>query len=210
MPAPTLARDFYDRIVTAPDPVEAIRNLIDLTVPTFETDWLDFKGDPGDPKRPDLKQRDRKVRELWSEAIGGFANNQGGVLVWGIDARKIDTPHGEIDAASGDKPVDNPIALKSRLIELQRGATDPPLANVLVEAYVIPGSPSRGYVVCYVPQGPFKPYRSEQPGPQYYLRAGDNTVVMSRPVLASMFYPTHPCTVSLGGGIVMGLARSDR
>jgi hypothetical protein len=193
MPLPSLARDFFDRIVNATDPVAAIRKLIDLEAPTFETDWLDFKGEPDNPMRPNPKQRDGKVRELWSEALGGFANNQGGVLIWGIDARKTETPRGEIDAAIADKPVSNPIALKSRLIELQRGATDPPLANVLVEGYEIPGSAGDGYVICCVPEGPFKPYRSEQAGQQYYLRAGDSTKPMSRAVLAAMFYPrTRP------------------
>ena len=32
-------------------------------------------------------------------------------------------------------PVDNPHGVKSRLVELQRGATDPPLGNIEIEAY---------------------------------------------------------------------------
>ena len=145
MPPPSLARDFFDRIVNAPDRVAAVRGLIDLTSPTVETDWLDFKADRDEPKRPNQKNWDNTVKESWSETLGGFANNQGGVLVWGVDARKTETPHGQIDAAVADRPVDNPLALKSRLIELQRGATDPPLENVLVEAVEIPGSPGKGY-----------------------------------------------------------------
>jgi hypothetical protein len=74
---------------------------------------------------------------------------------------------------------DNPQALKSRLIEFQRGAVDPPLANVEIEAFPLPDNPSKGFVVCYTPEGPFKPYRSEQAGQRWFLRAGDSTQVMT-------------------------------
>jgi hypothetical protein len=179
-----MARDVFERIVNAPDSVAGIRALINTANPTPETDWLDFKTEPHDQK-----QRDRKIGETWSEALGGFANNQGGVLIWGIDARKIKVRGVEIDAAWGEKPMTDPIALMSRLTELQRGATDPPLANVEIKPYELPERPGSGFVVCYVPEGAFKPYRSEQASRQYYLRAGDNFIVMPRSVLAAMFHP---------------------
>ena len=186
MPPPSQARQFFDDIVASPDPVGAVRRLIDSDPPTAETDWLDFKTEhPTDPK-----QRDKKNRELWSEHLGGFANNQGGVLVWGVDARKKVVGGREIDAACGEVPVADPAGLAAKLVEWQRQATDPPLANVEVRALPLADTPDRGFVVCYVPEGAFKPYRSEQtPEKQYYLRAGANTVVMSRSVLGSLFHP---------------------
>ncbi|HJT76274.1 MAG TPA: RNA-binding domain-containing protein, partial [Gemmataceae bacterium] len=81
-PSPSLARGFFEQITQSRDPVAAVRDLINSSPPTAETDWLDFKTEHLDPK-----QRDRKTRETWSEALGGFANNQGGVLIWGVDAR---------------------------------------------------------------------------------------------------------------------------
>jgi hypothetical protein len=80
--------------------------------------------------------------------------------------------------------------VKSRLIELQRQATDPPLANVEIEAYEIASAPGTGFVVCFVPEGPFKPYRTEDGRrSQFYVRAGDNFVVLSRSMLQTMFHP---------------------
>jgi hypothetical protein len=182
MPPPSMARSFFEQIRTATDPVAFIRGLVNSTPPTYETDWLDFKQQPSS----DLKQP--KWREMWVEALAGFANNQGGVILWGIDARK--DPATNVDAASGEKPVDNPNGVKSRLIELQRQATDPPLANAEIEAYEIPSAPGTGFVVCFVPEGPFKPYRTEEGRKsQYVIRAGDNFVAMSRSVLQSLFYP---------------------
>jgi hypothetical protein len=188
MPPPSIARNFFEGIVNASDPVAAIRGLINSSPPTVERDWLEFKGQHRDPK-----QRDKKFGEQWSEALGGFANNQGGVLVWGADARQKPVKGGAIDGVWEEQPVDYPVALASRLTELQRQATDPPLANVEVKPCPLPTKPDQGFVVCFIPEGPDKPYRSEQAAKQWFLRAGDSFVVMSRSMLASMFYPrTHP------------------
>jgi hypothetical protein len=177
-----MARSFFDQMCSAPDPVAFIRGLVNSTPPTYETDWLDFKQQPS----RDLKHH--KWREMWVEALTGFANNQGGVVIWGIDARKDKTTN--FDVACGEEPVDNPKGVKSRLVELQRQATDPPLANVEIEAYGHPTEPGKGFVICFVPEGPFKPYRAEDGrSSQYYIRAGDNFVVMSRSMLQSLFYP---------------------
>jgi predicted HTH transcriptional regulator len=108
MSAPSIARDFFDRIVNATDPIATIRALVNTVAPVFETDWLEFKTEHQDPK-----QRDRKGGQTWSESLGAFANNQGGVLVWGIDARKTQVGGASIGAAIAHKPVENPLALKT-------------------------------------------------------------------------------------------------
>jgi hypothetical protein len=182
MPKPSMARNFFDQIRSAPDPIAFIRGLVNSNPPTYETDWLDFK------QQPSTNLKDQKWREMLVETLAGFANNQGGVILWGIEARKDPTTN--VDAACGEKPVDNPVGLKSRLIELQRSATDKPLANVEVEAYELPSSPGTGFVACFVPEGPYKPYQTQEGRrSQYYLRAGDSFFVMPPPVLAAMFYP---------------------
>jgi hypothetical protein len=177
--APSLASDFFDRITGAPDSVAFLRALINSTPPTFETDFLDFKADPGD-------ERNRKA--VWYEALSGFANNEGGVLVWGIDARK--DPATNIDAACAEVPVTNPTAFQSRLIELQRAGTNPPLGNVRIRSCELPDKPGTGFVVSLIPEGPFKPYRAEIQGrPQYYLRAGDSFIIPTPSMLRVLFYP---------------------
>ncbi len=191
-----------EQIRSAADPVGFIRGLVNSTPPTYESDWLDFKL----PPNTDLK--DAKWRSLWIEALCGFANNQGGVLIWGIDARK--DPETGVDAACGEKPVDNPAGVKSRLIELQRQATDPPLANVEIESYEIPSALGMGFVVCYVPEGPFKPYRAEDgKRSQYHIRAGDSFVVMSRSVLQAMFYPRSRAVFKTSATVSWGLVEKN-
>ena len=69
---------------------------------------------------------DGQVKSLWSKAICGFGNNQGGCIVWGVDARR--DPSTDVDAANELKPVADPAALRSRLAQLHPGGTDPPLS----------------------------------------------------------------------------------
>src|SRR2546423_872105 len=117
MPPLSLARGFFDQIVNDPNPVAAIRRLINSDPPTAESDHFDCK-----LEHPDQKQRDKKTKEIWSEALGGFANAGGGVLIWGLDARKKTIDGREIDAVVGEGPVSNPRGLEARLRELQRQA----------------------------------------------------------------------------------------
>jgi hypothetical protein len=94
------------------------------------------------------------------------------VLIWGVDARKTSIDGREIDCASAVKPVADPVQLAAKSTEWQRQATDPPLSSVEVNEYELDDSPGTGFVVCHVPERPFKPYRSEQAGPNYFMRAG--------------------------------------
>ena len=131
------------------------------------------------------------MKATWSEALAGFANTQGGVLIWGVDARKDTTS--SIDAACGVSFVKNPLAFKSRLMELHRQATEPPVHGVEIEAYSISGSPNEGFVVCLIPESPFKPHRAEYAGHQYIIRAGDNFAPASVSLLRNLFFPQSRC-----------------
>ena len=107
MRPPSTARQFYERITTAPDPVAFLKGLVNSTPWTFETDWRDFKGNPKD---------DSDRLAIWFKALGGFANNQGGVIVWGIDARPQPCPDGRrVDAACGFRRIPNPGTFESLL-----------------------------------------------------------------------------------------------
>ena len=81
---------------------------------TFENDWLDFKTG---------KFQDDDVKRIWSKIVGAFANNEGGVIVWGLISKK-DNNSG-IDAVSSVEYVPDVFALKSELMELRHGAVDP-------------------------------------------------------------------------------------
>jgi Putative DNA-binding domain len=177
---PSLAEELFEKIKNQSDPTAFLKAMTDSASPTFESDYLDFKA------KPDPDPKNSKLKEIWYEALSGFGNSGGGVLVWGIDARKDSTTG--IDSACAVKPIQNPNGFKSLLIELQRGATDPPLGNVKIETWE--SSPGEGFVVCLIPSGPFKPYRAEVSGKkQFFMRSADSFYVPSVSVIRSLFYP---------------------
>ena len=177
---PTLAEELFERIKSEIDPAAYLKAMADPASPTFESDFLDFKA------KPDPDPKNTKLKEIWYEALSGFGNSGGGVLIWGIDARK--DPATGIDAACAVKPIPNPNGFKSLLIELQRGATDPPLGDVVMETWE--SSPGEGFIACLIPSGPFKPYRAEISGKkQFFMRAVDTFYVPPVAVLRALFYP---------------------
>src|SRR5438552_3985837 len=105
MASSSLAREFFNAISQDANPYLKLAALVASQPPTFETEWLDFKG----ADRLD----DEGIKEIWSKALSGFANSGGGVLIFGIDARK-DQSSG-IDCAHKLALSPKALALKSRL-----------------------------------------------------------------------------------------------
>jgi hypothetical protein len=176
---PSRALEFFEQVKTAGP--SFLKKLIDSDPPTFETDWLDFKGG----ERLDEKN----VKKIWSEALSGFANTEGGVLVWGIDARK--DPETGVDHATRLSLVKNPETFVSRLKELHSKSTDPPISGVDFWFSTDDTSPDSGFIVCYVPESKFKPIRAEAADRNYYIRAGDSFHVPSVALLRSLFFPEY-------------------
>lgn len=171
---PTLAREFYDSIAGAADPVAAIRQLYAPEARQVETDYLDFKN-----------YEPRALKDQFRQALCGFSNNQGGVLIWGIDARPQGDP--PVDAACGEKLIARPRAVASRLLELQNGGVDPPVANVQVQA--IEAAPGEGFVIAYIPDGPFKPYRATDGLQTFWFRSGWSFIPMATSMVRQLFFP---------------------
>jgi len=157
---------------------ELLQSLPQLAEKTFESDWLDFKSGKAD---------DDDVKRIWSKLIGAFANSEGGVVVWGIIAKK-DSKTG-IDAVSGVDLVPDVNALKSRLMELRAGASDPPVANIDIQAIPLSSGTSEGFVVCLIPESRMKPHRSEWAERRFYLRMGDSSRECNVAILRQLFYP---------------------
>ena len=178
---PSLARAFYQRFLAAPDRVAFLEGLVNSNPPTFETEWLEFKMYP---QEDNDQKNDQKIKEFWCINLSAFANTQGGVLI-GIGAKKID----KVDAASSRPLVPSPDALRTRLFELHHLATDPPLSGVEIEAVTVPNEGGKGFVVCFIPQGAFVPYRAEFNIRNYYMRVGDDSIILSPVILRRLFYP---------------------
>ena len=150
------AEEYFKQIKNSASPAEFLKGLLTSKPPRFEDEWLEFKGNP---------HNDRDGINAWSKSLSAFANTEGGVLIWGIDARKKDNT----DSASGLRLITNTSEFKSRLLELLIGATDPPVSGVQIEEIVEPPGSKQGFVVCLIPESEYKPVRAELEMKQYYI-----------------------------------------
>lgn len=177
------AQSLFNRIVGAPDPAFVIREMISRE--EEETEFLDYKSaDKIDPN---------SVKKLWSEALSGFANVEGGVIIWGVDARKKPSktdPNISVDAPCSEALAPQAAALARMLRELVLQATIDPLEGVAVNAVVSDPATGAGFVVCLIPEGLNKPYRADLTGDrQYRMRTADRFSVIPHSLLRALFHP---------------------
>lgn len=187
---PSLARSFYQRFLASADRIAFLEGLVNSSPPTFETEWLEFKMYP---QEDNDQKNEQKIKEFWCINLSAFGNTQGGVLIWGIGAKQID----KVDAAWSRPLVPSPDALRTKLFELHHLATDPPLSGVEIEAVTVPNAGGKGFVVCFIPQGAFVPYRAEFNIKNYYIRIGDDSIIPSPVILRRLFYPQSLARVEL-------------
>jgi hypothetical protein len=157
---------------------------IDELISDFQSEnlWVDFKrsADQGSGSR--LHQADR---ENLAKAISGFANSDGGVIVWGVDCRK--EPTTGADLPSGKFPIKQPKRFVSWLEGAISSCVTPPVSHLFNA--VLATSEDEGFVVTYIPASELTPHQCIQPSTrlQYYMRAGSSFIPVPHAVLAGMF-----------------------
>ncbi len=205
----TLAGQFFEgfRALDSQGREAFLKNLFNPADPQFETDWLDFKaGQWQDRKRGVMYLDDESAKCLWGKALSGFANTGGGVLVWGIDARKKN----DVDAATGFAMLKDPLAMRSRLHQLHHQATDPPVLGVEVETWEDSSQPGFGVVVCYVPQSLQRPHYCRYGDKQFYIRTVNDFVVCPVSLLRHLFYPYASVDFRVQVAAGVAIAQNDR
>jgi len=138
---------------------------------------LDFKT----LKNAELTSSDDK-RNV-GRCISGFANSSGGIIVWGIDARKNSD---DIDCASAIVELRKPAVLVSRLNALSGEATSP-VIDGLRHKSILNLKSGGGVAATFIPEtdgGPFMALLGEQ---RYYKRSGDSFYRMEHFDLEDMF-----------------------
>ena len=121
-------------------------------------------------------------RKNLAAAISGFANSAGGLVIWGVEARK--NPDG-VDCAIGLAPIDQIQLLVSRLNSLTGEATDPTVEGVR-HRFIEIGS-GRGYAISLVPESASGPHMAKLGENRYYKRIGDGFYKMEHYDIADMF-----------------------
>jgi hypothetical protein len=138
---------------------------------------LDFKT----VKDAELTNRDD--RRNVARCLSGFANSNGGIVIWGIDARKNSDG---IDGASAIIELQRTAVLVSRLNSLSGDATSPIIDGVRHRPILNPKS-GGGVVATLVPENDGGPYMALLGEQRYYKRSGDSFYAMEHFDLEDMF-----------------------
>ncbi len=121
-------------------------------------------------------------KQSFAKAVSGFANSDGGLIVWGIDARKS----GGIDAACDLCPVLSPDKFRSRLEQLTGESTSPRVDGIRHKT-IREHDGKNGYVVTLVPVSDFPPHMAKLGENKYYKRSGESFYSMEHFDLEDMF-----------------------
>jgi hypothetical protein len=144
-----------------------------------EEPFLDYK--PSSTALPANTLSDKDRGNL-AKAISGFANLDGGVIVWGVSCRR--TAKGDIPNRT--IPISHPTILKALFDNAVGGLTLPSHPGV-ESVHLLNQSGADGFVVTLVPSGLHVPYRAIYPKEDYYIRAGASFLSAPHAVVAGLF-----------------------
>lgn len=171
------ARAWFDRLRAGGWP--EVERLVAEQQP--ETLHIDFKA----KRDPGTGPLDRDDRRNLSEALSGFANSDGGVLVWGIDARPGDD---RVDRVQGFARIEALSAFRAALEGEPADTVAPLVPGLEFLSIPDPSNPESGVVVCLVPASDGGPHMAIGPKlHRYYRRNASSFVQMEHFEVADMF-----------------------
>lgn len=168
------AEDLFQRIER--DGESAIDEFIQTRA--SEELFLDFKRSADNGRGQRLHQNDRANL---AKALSGFANSEGGVIVWGVDCRPGED---SADVAQAKRPIENVVRFVSLLEGAVSGCTVPSCPGV--RSIRIERSERSGFAATLVPKSNRVPHRDIVKD-RYFIRAGSDFVPVPHAVLAGMF-----------------------
>jgi hypothetical protein len=162
---------------------------------------LDFKRKTH-PRDVRLSDEDRKN---YSKALSGFANSDGGVIIWGIGApgsgNSIRTKH----------PIGNVRAFAEILDSSISRLVNPSIIGAQNLVIYEDEHEDLGYVVSYVPKSSSAPHRAESEGlKQYYMRFGESFKVAEHFELEFMFGKRHTPDLRVFWGVEIDPPADDQ
>lgn len=189
MNVPSSAANFWEAVPS--DETEAFDWLSQLARDgSDENEWRDFKAGKlaadGECPPEEQKKNDRKIRSIWSESLGAFANNIGGILIWGIEAPD--------DKAVGLSLCPDAPRLVKKLENLKNDTVEPPVPGVKIRSICKLGS-AEGFVICLIPESDFRPHRAKHADKEYYIRMGASSLNFGTTLLRAMFAERRTCRV---------------
>lgn len=152
---------------------------------------LDFKL-KSNTTNGELNRDDRKVL---GPALSAFANSAGGLLVWGIEAKRNSDG---VDAADREVPIPNLARFQSDVTRAVGELLMPRHDGIHVLPIPDSADNTAGFLAILVERSERRPHRSEAPDDKrYYKRAGDISYVMEHYDIEDAFNRVAPTELQL-------------
>lgn len=121
-------------------------------------------------------QLTKKDKETLAQELSAFSNSAGGVIIFGVSARKDDEG---VDCAGEAHPIAEIERFQSEVIRSVGELLMPRYEGIRVELIRAPNLPGSGYLAIQVDRSERRPHRSEAGGDKrYYKRAGSSSYIM--------------------------------
>ena len=143
----------------------------------FENDHLECKL----KSRPERAETDKDDELNYAKTLSGFANASGGVLIFGVKAKK----ENDIDVITDIIPITDVRKFESRLRELESRIIERPIVGI--EYHSIFSSGQDGLVAVYIPQSLWPPHRSLKDS-KFYIRAGGSFHSLDLVLIEDLFF----------------------
>ena len=138
---------------------------------------LDFKLSPN-------SELDRDGRRTFAKALSGYSNSDGGVIVWGVDAR----PNADgIDCATNLVPINNLTRFMSSLTQFTPEVVNPLVDGVTHKRIDDEQGQDSGYAATLIPASDSGPHMAKATLDRYFKRSGSSFRKMEHFDLEDMF-----------------------
>ncbi|TXF90834.1 ATP-binding protein [Neolewinella aurantiaca] len=128
------------------------------------------------------KNRNSDKKNL-SKCLSGFANSDGGILIWGIEAAM----NNGVDCATRLKPINELKKFSNRLNSLEGQSVVPTIEGVRHEIILLESEGDRGFIKTFVPKSRVAPHMALYSDKHYYKRSGDSFYIAEHYDITDMF-----------------------
>ncbi len=158
--------------------------------------WAEFERliDNGDSEGPYLECKTASGAHLQSghkthlaQALSGFANTAGGVVIWGISTTR--QAHTGLDVLTQMEPIGNCRGFRQQVDVAMATLAYPAVEGAVTKTVHPTAGATKGVVVAYIPRNPGDPVQSLS-DKHFYLRSGAEFVEMPFEALKRMFAGT--------------------
>lgn len=189
-------RELFDQLVSEGE--AGIDRIISERM--LETVQLDFK-----TKRNSTNGRfEDEDKKVYGKAISAFANSSGGLLIWGVDARK--GPDGVDCAQAPGIPISDIEQFQVEAIRFSGDLLMPRHDGIVIASIPSARASGSGYLLVHVERSGRRPHRCEAKGDKhYYKRAGDSSFAMEHYDIEDAFKRFAVPTLKLGNRFSAGM-----